>query len=306
MTVEFAIDYFRITVHAPLLECERLFNDCFSVALGSLSDLPHGAKGFKGVKGGLLGFQLKHTPGANREYCCFEFPGKACGSIAPEQFKDFYFLVTNSENKHKVTHIDLAFDNASFTPKQFHDAIVEDFYRAENEEPIIRSLAQRENLDWHSQALKMREDGSGRGKDTCYFGSRSSERFIRVYNKRGPTRVEFEVKGERAVAIAAYLMYSEIDEWPQIAIANIKDFIDIYYPWWDKFIGDEDRAYMKLNCGKEVELERSKEWLIHQVAPALAAVAVCTDGEFLIELDNEGRKRMNKRYGPLLSAHGKQ
>ncbi|MCK4898552.1 MAG: hypothetical protein KAS38_07235, partial [Anaerolineales bacterium] len=31
-------------------------------------------------------------------------------------------------------------------------------------------------------------------------------------------------------------------------------------------------------------------------APALAAVPVCTDGKFLIELDNEGRKRMMKRY----------
>jgi hypothetical protein len=38
-----------------------------------------------------------------------------------------------------------------------------------------------------------------------------------------------------------------------------------------------------------VELEKSKGWLINQDAPATAAVAVYTDGKFLIELDNEGR-----------------
>jgi hypothetical protein len=57
------LDYFRITVDAHLDECEKLFHDCFAVSLSGLSDLPHDAKGFKGVKGALLGFQLKHTPG---------------------------------------------------------------------------------------------------------------------------------------------------------------------------------------------------------------------------------------------------
>ncbi len=45
-----------------------------------------------------------------------------------------------------------------------------------------------------------------------------------------------------------------------------------------------------------MELERSKGWLINQEAPATAAVAVCTDGKFLIGIDNEGRKCVKKRY----------
>ena len=306
MTIEFMIDYFRVTVHLPLGECIKLYDECFQIELGDLADLEHGAKGFKGVMGSLLGFQLKHTPGNGREYCTFEFPGKVCGSVAPEQFKDFYYLIKSKKYiKKNVTRLDLAFDNEPFSPSMFYQAILDDVNRSEKDKPVIRSLSERKSVIFISEPLKMREDNSAPGRDTCYFGERSSMRFLRVYNKRGPIRLELELKEERANLVAESLFSTNVDNWPVVAISHLRDFIDVDRPWWKEFISDTDRAYKKLQYAKDITLENSKRWLIKQVSPVLAAVSECTMGLIMLEMNQEGRKRMYKRYTPLLSAFGK-
>jgi hypothetical protein len=127
-------------------------------------------------------------------------------------------------------------------------------------------------------------------------------RFLRAYNKRGPTRLELELKEDRANTVAETIFLNPIENWPSVAISHLLDFIDIDRPWWKEFIGDNERAYKKLNYAKDVSLEKSRAWLIKQVSPLLAAVAECTSGEILLEMHTEGRKRMYKRYAPLISA----
>jgi DNA relaxase NicK len=304
MTIEFRIDYFRITVHKSIEDCVKLYKDCFEFCLGNLVDLEHGAKGFKNVLGGLLGFQLKLNPGNGREYCTFEFPGQVCGSIAPEQFIHFYDLINIRKYRSNVTRIDFAFDNVPFTPDQFRQVIIDDENQKGIGKPIVRSLTERASLCCMSKPLELREDGSGKGQDTCYFGNRSSQRFLRIYNRRGSTRLELELKEERANLIANSILTKEVDKyWFDIAIAHLLDFIDIDLPWWKEFINNKNRAYMKLRYAKDVSLEKSKKWLLSQVSPSLAAVIECTKGEIMLEIDKEGRKRMYKRYAPLLSTY---
>jgi hypothetical protein len=304
MAFVFMIDYFRITVHLPIQKCIELYDDFFKVALGELSDLEHGAKGFKGVMGALQDFQLKHTPvNQGRDYCTFEFPGQACGSIAPEQFIDFYNVLKLREYKVNVTRLDLAFDCVPFLPLDMYQAIEDDVKISKEDEWVIRSLTERKSVCLISEPFKMREDLSGLGCDTCYFGGRSSMRYLRVYNKRGPTRLELELKEDRANLVASDLLLSPVDGWPEKAISHLLDFIDIDRPWWKEFVGDTERAYKRLKYAKDVTLGKSKAWLLKQVSPALAAVAECTGGEILLEMDQEGRKRMYKRYGSLLDAH---
>jgi DNA relaxase NicK len=305
MIVEFCVDYLRITVHASSADCIRLYQENFEFILGKLNPLGHGAKGFKGVLGSLLGFQLRHSPGAGRVYCSFEFPGQVCKAIPPEFFKLFYFDLGRYKYKFKVTRLDLAFDNVPFSPEKFEQAILDDANRTEEELPIVRSLTQRNSLRWTSESLRLREDNSGLGRDTCYFGSRKSDRFMRVYNMRGPTRLELELKGDRASLVASKIFPEDVENWDEIAIAHLRDFIDIDRAWWHEFVRDVDRAYAKLHDPKEVSLEKTINWLLHQASPALAAVSECTDGKFLLQMDEEGRKRMRKRYKSLLSAHGK-
>jgi DNA relaxase NicK len=306
--IDFLIDYFRITVHTSTLECVELYKEHFQDTLGGLQELAHGAKGFKGVFASALGFQLKHTPGAGREYCTFEFPGKACKAVPPEFFRLFYSVIERKEIRFNVTRIDLAFDGVSFSPEQFYQTIMSDVRRKPGEKEIVRSLTQRNSLNFISEPFKDKEDGSSMGRETCYFGSRQSERYLRIYNKRGPTRLEVEFKGDRAGLVANALLgkYHDEDQLFEIAISHLRDFIDIDLPWWHEFVKSVERAYAHLHDAKEVSLDRKEKWMLKQVAPTYAAIDACTNGEFSKKMKKEGRKRMYKSCAPLLSLYGKK
>jgi DNA relaxase NicK len=301
--IEYFIDYFRITVHLSKRDCMDLYHHYFHIALGDLVELEHGAKGFKGVLQSLHGFQLKHSPGKDLQYCTFEFSGQVCRMIPPEFFIAFYRHLVWEEIKFNVTRIDLALDHVPFTPHHFDEAIKED--QKYPERKIIRSLSRRDSYRWESSPFKEKEDGRGFAQNTAYFGSRFSERFLRVYDKRGPTRLEAEFKGERASLVTDDLLTKEEKNWYPIMIGHLLDFIDINKPWWREFVGKHERRYARIQSAKEESLDQKRGWLHHQVAPTLAAVVECEGYEELYSLLEEGKKRMRDSHQNLLSLHGK-
>lgn len=302
----YMIDYLSITVHLPLQDCLNLYHHHFGYALFDLYDLPHGAKGFKGVMAAALGFQLKHSPGYDRHYCSFMFPGQACKAVPPEYFIYFYRTLVREEIKFSVSRLDFAYDGVPFTPKEFIQVFKDDKTRIEQgNKQKVRTLSQRDTVQFITEPFMDKEDGSGLSRDTCYFGSRSSERFLRVYNKRGPTRLEVEYKGKRADLVAREILMKDEEKWLDISISHLLDFIDIDIPWWKEFVGDRERAYAKLHCAKEKSLEKISDWLIGQVSPSLAVVTECTGGQILSDMLDEGGKRMRKNHGNLLSQYGK-
>jgi len=305
--IEFHIDYFRITIHSETYSCVNLYNEYFANYLGILRSLDHGAKGYKGVLASSLGFQLKHTPGADRVYCTFEFPGKACKAIPPEIFGLFYQVLIFGEQKINVNRIDIAFDGVEFTPQQFYKVIINDANKSPLDKPIVRSLTQRENLELRNEPLKEKEDKSSIGRETCYFGSRYSERYLRLYNMRGPNRLEIEYKGDRAGIVAEDLLNSDLDINTLFikSIAHLRDFIDIDKPWWHKFINDVDRAYAKIIKANEVTLEKKKNWAFTQTSATIAALYEIEGPTFINELIHIGQERMYRNCSPLLSMYGK-
>jgi len=304
--IKFIIDYFRITVHESKEYCSEIFDEYFKEYLGPLYDSSRGAKGYKGAFDAALGFQLKHTPGANREYCTFEFPGKACKAIPPEIFGLFYSVLLLEKKRINVNRIDLAFDGVKFTPFQLYAVILQDEERKPSEKSLVRSLTQRKSVHYEIEPLQEKEDKSSIARETCYFGSRYSERFLRLYNKRGPNRLEIEYKGDRASIVTDDLFKNlqNIDDFYDIAISHLRDFIDIDLPWWWEFVNDVDRAYAKIHRAKDVSIEKSKNWLLMQAAPTIAAINQIERGQFLMELEIEGRKRMYKNCSNLLALHG--
>ena len=182
--IDYLIDYLTITVHLPLTNCVDLYNHHFSNALFDLIDSPHGAKGFRGVKEAALGFQLKHSPGIEKEYCSFMFPGKACKAVPPEFITYFYRTLVRLESKFNVTRLDFAYDGVPFTPRDFFQVVEDDKKRIEKgEKQKIRTMSQRDTVRFITEPFMEKEDGSGLSRDTCCFGSRISERFLRVYNR---------------------------------------------------------------------------------------------------------------------------
>jgi len=302
----YMIDYLSITVHLPLLDCVDLYNQHFRYALFDLNDLPHGAKGFRGVKEAAMGFQLKHSPGHDRNYCSFNFPGKACKAVPPEYFIYFYRTLVREEIKFNVSRLDFAYDGVPFTPCDFSRVFEDDKKRSENgQKQKVRTLTQRETVQLITEPYKEKEDGSGFSRDTFYLGSRSSERFLRVYNKRGPTRLEVEYKGKRAALVANEILMEDEDQWLDISLSHLLAFIDIDISWWKDFKGDRERSYVKLHCAKEKSLEKINDWLMNQVSPTFAAVIECTGGQIISDMIDSGKKRMRKNHKNLLSQYGK-
>ena len=201
-----------------------------------------------------------------------------------EQVEDFKF---------KVTRVDFAFDNVPFTPEMFEEAIKEN---------RISSLTQRASLKIIDSPYKMREDESGHGCKTVYFGSSSSTRKVRVYNKRGPVRLELELRDVRADYVARVVLTQNKD-WMILAVAHVRDFIDIYEDeerstlasWWQEFIDDIKRAYMKVYSSKELSKERIETWFENQISTWLFVLKTI-EPEFLEEIAQKGAQRLKPHH----------
>ena len=118
---------------------------------------------------------------------------------------------------------------------------------------------------------------SGLDGYTLYVGSRTSERFMRIYNKQAErrangehvdyqwVRIELELKGERAANCAKTIAASG-NNIADVICAHIGDFISFDEAWWKEAL-----------TGKAIELQQStrkltdtETWLLEQVAPAFA------------------------------------
>lgn len=147
--------------------------------------------------------------------------------------------------------------------------------------------------------------------DTVYLGSRTSERFVRVYDRRGPTRVEMELKERRAVELWRRLLaLNDEAAWGMEALAELRAFVDFravvlgprsgkpvgaadrpLLDWWAAFVQGAERRSTVLPR-KAPRLETMDRWLRQQVAPVLALVADANGAESLIrDLLTVGRAR---------------
>jgi hypothetical protein len=80
-------------------------------------------------------------------------------------------------------------------------------------------------------------------------------RYLRIYNRRGYTRVELELKGLFADAAVHRYFQETSEEWKTTAVGMLRDYIDFVdrntggsstraelLPWWQAFVGDIPRA----------------------------------------------------------------
>lgn len=117
---------------------------------------------------------------------------------------------------------------------------------------------------------------------TVYVGSRTSEKFLRIYDKQAEsgldhplTRVELECKGDYAEGVAQHVNQEGYNNFPSI----IKAFCD--FP--DHYLWKEHLASPTLSPGipKKEKTYDTKRWLMESVAPALAKIMV-QDHDFYV------------------------
>jgi DNA relaxase NicK len=128
------------------------------------------------------------------------------------------------------------------------------------------------------------------------MGSRTSERYARVYDRRGPTRFELECKAERAAAVWALLMGTSLEGWSELIRGHVRDFCDFARPWWEAIMGGTARAMLRLGSFALATAESARAWLRKQAAPWLAALVQLDGGslEFVSELLSTGRHRYRR------------
>lgn len=127
------------------------------------------------------------------------------------------------------------------------------------------------------------QSGSG---VTMYIGSRTSDLFMRVYDKgaeRGTDdnwkRVEIEVKGNRAMFFCNMLVNEDQLAVGETARQVIKGMADFPTMAWQKIVGDEP---LTLTKGENRDKD-TRRWLLEQVAPAMGRYLAASGDDDLIE-----------------------
>lgn len=126
---------------------------------------------------------------------------------------------------------------------------------------------------------------TGTTGDTLYVGSRTSEMFMRVYDKARQLgqvgdwkRIELEIKGSRAIQVARDFTTGKIDmaEYTRKLIAGYARFPDAV---WREVVGD---MVMMIGKAKD-ETPDTEKWLLSQVAPAMAKYMNATKNAAIVE-----------------------
>jgi hypothetical protein len=134
----------------------------------------------------------------------------------------------------------------------------------------------------HRDSWQDHQNAEGR---TFYMGSRASGRMVRVYDRRGPVRVEMEWKGDRAALLWGRLLACAEDGWSLEAMTELRAFLDFrdrssgvrpdFCPlldWWQVLTDGAGRSCVSIPREAST-LEDRRAWLRRQVAPVLAMVA---------------------------------
>ena len=292
--VTYQIHWVSFTVKADREDAFSLYTNLFEELFGKIQDLGNGGRGFKEIYHSLLELKIYLSPNNScvEPYWHIEIPGQACEQISPDRFLALgEYLEGNFNDRCKFTRLDFAFDHVGFEPEDIESAI-----RSEQ----VRSLAKRESLHIVSSPFQPRDNGV-LGTYTVEFGSNQSERMITVYNRRGYTRLELQMRDERADLVAKQL-FSVFDEsdWFSVGISHLRDFIDFELPWWGQFVNGNARAYQTISRPRDVSMIKLYRWMDRQISPALSVAIDVLPKEVIEALLARGRKRRGSRYDLLL------
>lgn len=230
-----------------------------------------------------------------KEHFCIEIKGLGCSCLTPDFFNNLHALIV-SGIQINFTRLDLAMDNVPFTVPQFKDAVYEGVSKGE-----IKLHAKRESFTYIENAYQLQDNGV-MGCHTFYIGSRTSGRFVRVYDQHGFTRFETEYKDEWANKVALSIFSESYKGWRDLYKGLIKAYIDFrsMRPWWDAFLEDVEQSDIRVYSARALGLERLKRWFTKQVAPSLFAyIAVCGVDD-LLSLAAKGEKRGVVKYKAIM------
>lgn len=302
-----SVDWLSLTIW---IDHDLLLSHLGDIGLrDGLSDTGHGGLGFKRLEFGKYGFQLYSDPvhvpirkpnqvRSADTFCSLRFTGETVRAVGLPALVGLYECLVECGYTMRCTRLDFAFDTQLFSVSELVAA---------------RSEKDADGYDiMHCRGEAFREIVEDtRGKvtgHTAYFGSRQSEAMLRVYLKTDGdsfgagehfTRVEIELKGDRAAFHLVELMAAPLADWGTVAGAWVNAFIQVKKSWWETFTAGFKSFWLRLRRAPTT-LEKMGNWIKRQVAPTLAAYSLATTGgelddlwELYRDLLHDGAKRMD-------------
>ncbi len=297
--MEFRVHWLSLTIWCDANYGLKMWELWFERYLGPMLPVGHGGRGFRNLFQALAGAKLYTNPvgftGETPAYIHLEFPGSACDALEAKLIQEFMVTMQMYE-QFRVSRLDLAWDGVEFSPLDVKQAVEDD---------QLRSLLKRKSLFYAVQPFDAREDGS-EGTTSLRLGSLSSSRMLRVYDKRGPVRLEFQTRSERADLVAREVLIQLPVYWADLAMAHLRDYVDFeqegrLLSWWAKFVGEISRAWKTVTDARRKELERITNWLMTQIAPTFSAWVDLMGREAIEALYKHGRQNRKKRFDALLA-----
>ena len=301
MSITFRVHWLSATIWNSTNHGLRMWQERFEQYLGPMQMVGHGVPGFKTLYKALLETRLKANPiaqdGIDSQYYCFEIPGQACDAIPDKDIQEF-IAVLNSLEKARITRLDLAWDGVPFTPEQVKEAVGKG---------QMRSYLRRKKMSYTVTPYEDREDGQI-GTSSLRLGSRFSERMLRVYNERGPVRIELQTKSKRAYLVARDVLIQLPEFWIDKAIGHLRDYVDFVdsatgklLPWWAEFVNNQDRAMKTISNARIVTLNSMLEWVNKAVSPTLSVIADLVGMPAIEAFIVAGRRKRGSRFNALLN-----
>jgi len=220
-----------------------------------------------------------------------ECPGTACEFLGLEKLRT---LFCNAQ----LSRVDVAFDHTMFAPTD-----VADWIRAGN----VRTRAKRVRLD-----VKLK--GPESEGDKLTIGSRASEQYLRVYDRRGFTRMELELKGDMARSYRDVLL-AEDEAFLRTTVGVLRQFVDFVdassssnisraplLPVWEALTGKLDRVRIRVAGAVQPSVDRVVHFIEHQVAATL--YTYWRLGNSVGSLLRSGEHRLKARHRTVLACAG--
>lgn len=255
--------------------------------------IPGRGRGFSSIEQHVTGVKLYSS--ASLPYCSVEIPGSAADKLDFERLRYWYVWIREQGVRLRFSRADIFFDGVPFTPAMAYDA----WKRGD-----VLTRARRDSYRWI-------ESGEG---NSFYCGKRDSERFLRIYDKRGFTRIELELSGERADMVMWQII--EASDVPSEMLSHIRAFIDFvdcesdsnrsraaFLTWWSEFVENAVKSPLKLPV-----LERTIKEIKHYIEQTWSAMFTtindCEPSEmfaWVANLIDSGRSKQRAKHHRLVA-----
>ena len=250
--------------------CSDVLSEWFGDIAEKWTDEGYGKHGVKHAYQSAQGVWVKDYL---RDWSRLELTGKACEVVGADGLSRVVAGLCRLD-RWRCTRIDFAWDGCPFSVDDVYAALVEHRVRIGRGGPTNGKPLYYEN-----------ELGQ-----TVYINSRQSERFARVYNKRGTTRFELVLQDKSAEWAALQLSIRPPEQWASVAHAWAVDWLSLHAapanakgqwdrvplsPEWAAFVGQTAR----------VKLERAAPTADELPAVATALLAVQRSARRLLALE---------------------